>query len=66
MNEHLDYKDGLWWRLPSDDLRQGFDIAIDDIVPGVVLEVVAIGFLHDDEPVLEVAGIGRDGGFFEG
>ena len=47
--------------LPSDDLGQCFDVAIDDVIACGV----SLGLLHDDEPVFEVAAVEQDG-FFRG
>jgi len=48
--------------LTPDDLGEGLDVAIDDLVArDVGVAGIARGRLHDDEPVLEVAPVEEDG-----
>ena len=48
--------------IPPDDLGEGLDVAIDDLVArDVGVAGIARGRLHDDEPVLEVAPVEEDG-----
>jgi hypothetical protein len=47
--------------IPSDNLGEGLDVAVDDLVTrGLRVGAVAGRRLHDDEPVLEVASIKED------
>ena len=48
--------------IPPDDLGEGLDVAIDDLVArDVGVAGIARGRLHDDEPVLKIASIEEDG-----
>ncbi len=42
--------------IPSNDLGEGFDVAVDNLIAGGLgVGGIAGGRVHDDQPVLEVA-----------